>query len=152
MHSLGSSMHRVAQLHTVPKQHNSHVICRCCFLLGVLCNTQLLHMAAVCFGVVCAAASDTPRVALLFSTPGPLPLEPIWTKFLEGVGDVSLPPMSDSVWESVLETKRISELREVLLKAGQLKANSLIQQAPCAKNSIIRVRLHHCTPGLQPGR
>ena len=96
---------------------------------------------------VCAAAAEErppPRVALLFATRGPLPLEPAWAAFLDGIRDLQLPKLSDADWESVLETERIRELDQSLTSAGELTANRILQDAPCADNDLIRV----CTPPL----
>ena len=87
-----------------------------------------------------AAAHDVPRVALLFVTNGVPKLESVWANFLRGVADVQVPGLSEADWAHLQEAERIESLRAMLLTKGELRANSIIQDAPCFNNSMVRVR------------
>lgn len=88
-----------------------------------------------------ASAQDVPRVALLFLTHGRQQLENVWLTFLQGVADVQVPGLSEQDWAHLQEAERIERLRALLLTKGELRANSIIQDAPCFNNSMVRVRL-----------
>jgi hypothetical protein len=94
---------------------------------------------------VLVAGRDIPRVALLFATNGPMPLEPVWRTLLEGVANVQVPELSEQDWAHLEESERIEGLRSTLLSKGELTANSIIQDADCMNNQMVRVRLSFIT-------
>ena len=106
---------------------------------------MLLRVLSALFAAlhICGVAAQhakQPKVALLFAARGAAPLEPVWTAFLEGVRNLTPPPLSEQDWDSLLETERIAELDRALTAAGELTANRILQDAPCVSNDLVRVR------------
>jgi hypothetical protein len=95
-------------------------------------------------GNVLVAGRDIPRVALLFATNGPMPLERVWRTLLAGVADIHVPELSEHDWAHLEEAERIEGLRSALLSKGQLTANTIIQEAECMDNQMVRVCATMC--------
>ena len=112
--------------------------------LCLVVSLRALLLILPCLHLVNAARN--PRVALLFATRGPMPLESVWRTMLEGVAQYRIPKLTNADWQNVLETDRIKDVQHRLRTAGQLAASDRIQHADCVSNTLIRVRI--CGPLL----
>ena len=106
-----------------------------------------LVLVSACAG---HAAHTFPRVALLFVTKGPMPLESVWRMMLEEVADFKVPQLSSEDWDNVLDEGRVQQVHEKVLAAGQHTASHRLQDAACVSNGMIRVRhTHQCVSQMQ---
>jgi hypothetical protein len=89
-----------------------------------------------------AGAAARPRVALLFATRGPMPLEGIWTTFIAGVRGIAPPELSEAEHAKLLEVEAIDDLRERMAAAGQYTASDRLSNVECMANIMYQV----CVP------
>lgn len=106
--------------------------------LAVLFSLASLQSHGVVLG------KDAPRVALLFLSRGAMPLESGFVHLLEGVRGLQPPQLSASEREAIMEDREVSHLRKQMAAAGSLESNSLIVDAACVDNALIRVRFSYC--------
>lgn len=86
------------------------------------------------------AHPSAPRVALLFVTKGPMPLERAWRLFFRGVRGLAPPHLTEYQRSAILEGSITEELSASLRAVGALKENSLVQDAPCVSNELFLAR------------
>lgn len=82
---------------------------------------------------------ELPRIALLFITRGPMPLESVWRTVLEEAAKYRLMPLRAEDWEAVLEHQRVQQLEAKLREAGVYEPNDVMRRQ-CVRNDDIRVR------------
>lgn len=90
------------------------------------------------------ASGELPRVALLFMTRGPMPMEPVWRRMFEEASKARIAPPSPAEWRFVMQQGRTARVRQRLLDAGQYEPQLALQEAACVDNRQIRVRVCHC--------
>lgn len=109
----------------------------------------VLVLVGLLLGEVCSA--ETPRVALMFATRGPMPLEDVWKQFLSSVQGVRPPALSEEQWKEVMQEDKVKEVERRIRKVGQFTPNTIVQNKTCVVNSDITVRYRLTrTPVLHP--
>lgn len=99
-----------------------------------------LVLAGLVLGDVCSA--ETPRVALMFASRGPMPLENVWKQFLGSVQGVRPPALSPEQWKEVMQDDKVAEVEQRMRSAGQFTPNNIVNNRTCVINSHIKVCPH----------
>jgi hypothetical protein len=82
-----------------------------------------------------------PRVALLFATRGPMPLEGIWRSFLGSVRDDPAPLVTAQEFAALMGEPELPSVRGRLQLAGKTTASLRLQQkGACLSTEGLRVR------------
>jgi hypothetical protein len=113
--------------------------------LNVQCICSLVSLLPIAAALLicaagCAAASEHPRVALLFLTRGTMPLESIWSEWLEGVAGLTPEPLSTTQRAELMEHSEVTRLHQQLLSIGTYSASSRLGNLSCVSNALLRVR------------
>lgn len=98
-----------------------------------------LVLTGLVLGEVCSA--ETPRVALMFASRGPMPLEDVWKQFLGSVRGVRPPALSAEQWTEVMQENKVAEVERRIRRVGQFTPNSLVSNKTCVDNRDIMVRV-----------
>ena len=101
----------------------------------------------VCALTMLATAEDiaSPRIALLFSTVGNMPLESYWREFLNGVQGLQAPHLTPAQEAAVQQKSERKELGRMLDRAGTMQSFSGLARLNCisASNLVVRSSVHH---------
>lgn len=87
-----------------------------------------------------AQAGELPRVAFLFTTRGPMPLEPMWRVALAEAAKEQLPVPSQAELAAVLQEGKAAEVEERVAAAGGYTASNLTDEAECISVQQIKVQ------------
>ena len=96
-----------------------------------------LVLLGLVLGAVCSA--ESPRVALMFASRGPMPLEDVWKQFLSSVRGVKPPALSPEQWKEVMQDDKVAEVEQRMRSVGQFTPNSIVSNRTCVVNSQIKV-------------
>lgn len=100
----------------------------------------MIRLLWYCLLVSGAVALQSPRVALLFVSRGSMPLESVWRRFLGSIGSMELPALNQGQWDEVMEVERTADVRKRVREAGSMLASTVVQDADCVNNALIKVR------------
>lgn len=107
-------------------------------LAALMLAGHVLVYVFLLLGAVCSA--ETPRVALMFASRGPMPLEDVWKQFLGSVQGLRPPPLSQEQWNEVMQEHKVREVERRIRRVGQFTPNSIVSNKTCVVNSDIMVR------------
>ena len=111
---------------------------RALVVLRVAC--ALLVLAAGNVNSLPKAQPSGPRIALLFMTQGPMPLEENWKRFFEGVQGLHPPQLAPAQLAQLLQKQAINQLDHQLRVAGVMQHSNAVRKAPCISNQVLMVR------------
>ena len=111
---------------------------RALVVLRVAC--ALLVLAAGNVNSLPKAQPSGPRIALLFMTQGPMPLEENWKRFFEGVQGLHPPQLAPAQLAQLLQKHAINQLDHQLRVAGVMQHSNAVRKAPCISNQVLMVR------------
>lgn len=100
----------------------------------------MIRLLWYCLLVSGAVALQSPRVALLFVSRGSMPLESVWRRLLGSIGSMELPALNQGQWDEVMEVERTADVRKRVREAGSMLASTVVQDADCVNNALIKVR------------
>jgi hypothetical protein len=97
-------------------------------------------ISQVAFGAwALTAMVPAPRVALLFTTRGSMPLEDIWSAFLHGVEDQRPPLVSPAEFDLLMGEYQLADVQRRVQMAGRTDPSLRFQTASCVSWSSVEV-------------
>jgi hypothetical protein len=100
--------------------------------------------------LACAEMLPAPRVALLFTTRGPMPLEDIWRTFLMGGRNQPAPLVSRAEFDVLMGEDQLPDVQRRVQLAGQTTPSLRLQTASCTSWSRSEVRPYPRSTALWP--